>query len=209
VVHWATAVLFVTLIVTGACLYVPQLVGLVGRRALVERIHIDAGLALPVPLVACFLGPWGRALRADVRRLNRWSRSDKRWLAGVLRRRGVAGSPAGKFNAGQKLNAAFTLGVMAVMLMTGCVMRWFYFWPLSWRSGATFVHDLVAYLFLAVVLAHITMALTHPQALRSMLTGRVSRAWARRHAGEWLDEVELGQRRPDQLAHSSGVDAPR
>jgi formate dehydrogenase subunit gamma len=151
---------------------------------------VDAGLALPLPLVVSLAGPWGKALRADIRRLNRWSRDDHRWLASWLRRQPVGHLRVGKFNAGQKLNAAFTLGVMGVMLLTGCIMRWFYFWPLSFRSGATFVHDLLAYLFVAAVLAHVAMALTHPHALRSMLTGRVSRAWARRHARGWLEEVE-------------------
>ena len=199
--HWATALLFFVLIVTGACLYVPQLVGLVGRRNLITQIHLYAGLALPLPLIGCLSGSWGRALRDDIRRLNRWSGDDRRWFSAVLHRQPFGHLRRGKFNAGQKLFAAFTLGVMGVMLMTGCVMRWFYLWPLSWRSGATFVHDLVAYLLVVGVLAHVGLALTHPQALRSMFTGRVTRAWAKRHAGAWLDEVEL----PD----AGGVDAPR
>lgn len=178
------------MILTGACLYVPQLVALVGRRALLVRIHVDAGLALPVPLLASVLGPWGKGLRADIRRLNRWSASDRRWLRAQLRREPVSRAAVGKFNAGQKLLAAFTLGVMGVTLMTGCIMRWFYLWPLSWRSGATFVHDLVAYIFVAAVIGHVLMAVTHPSALRSMLTGRVSRDWAKRHAKSWLEEVE-------------------
>ena len=191
-VHWVTAVLFSILILTGACLYVPELVALVGRRALLVRIHVDAGLALPVPLVASLLGPWGKALRADVRRLNRWSAADRRWLKMLLQREPVSRLVLGKFNAGQKLMAAFTLGVMGVTLMTGCIMRWFYFWPLSWRTGATFVHDLVAYIFVAAVVGHVLMAITHPRALRSMLTGWVSRTWAQRHARAWLEEVESG-----------------
>jgi cytochrome b subunit of formate dehydrogenase len=34
------------------------------------------------------------------------------------------------------------------------------------------------------------MALTHPPALRSIFTGRISRAWAKRHAPVWLEEVD-------------------
>lgn len=188
-VHWATAVLFLTLVVTGAALYVPPLVALVGRRALLVRAHVDAGLALPLPLLIGVAGPWGRALRADLRRLNRWSEDDGRWLSLALRRLPRSHLRVGKFNAGQKLNAAASLGVMGVMLMTGSIMRWFYFWPLSWRSGATFVHELVAYLFVAVVLAHLYMALTHPHALKSIFTGRVSRAWAERNAKAWAEEL--------------------
>ncbi|HTV11734.1 MAG TPA: cytochrome b/b6 domain-containing protein [Acidimicrobiales bacterium] len=212
VAHWLTALCFITLIATGAALYIPALVGLVGRRVLVTRIHVDVGLALPLPLLVSLLGPWGRALRADIRRLNRWIPEDREWLRRARRRQPTASVPTGKFNAGQKLNAAFVLGEMVVMLMTGSVMHWFNFFSNSWRTGATFVHDLFAYLLVAVVLGHVFMAVTHPEALRSIFTGRVSRAWARRHAQLWLEEVEPGSREvPGLLSKepASGVDASR
>ena len=195
VCHWLTALLFLVLIFTGASLYIPALVGFVGRRVLIVRIHIDCGLALPLPLLVSLAGSWGRGLRADVRRLNRWTYQDRKWFRYVLHRQPIADLPTGKFNAGQKLNAAFVLGVMAVMLMTGSIMRWVYLWPLSWRDGATFIHDLFAYFLVAVVVGHIFMAVTHPQALRSIFTGRVNRAWAKRHASLWLEEVDAQDRR--------------
>jgi formate dehydrogenase subunit gamma len=190
VTHWLTAIDFLILIFTGAALYIPALVGFVGRRVLIVRIHVDAGLALPLPLVISLAGSWGKGLRADLGRLNRWSRDDREWL-----RRAVHWEPTdklaiGKFNAGQKLNAAIVGGVMIVMLMTGSVMHWPYYFALSWRTGATFVHDAVALGFFVVVVGHIGMALTHPPALRSIFTGRVSRAWAKRHAPAWLEEID-------------------
>ena len=77
-VHRSTAVLVGVLLVTAAVLYVAPLSQLVGRRHLVATIHVYAGLALPVP----FLVGWVRsvALRADVRRLNRFVPSDWAWL---------------------------------------------------------------------------------------------------------------------------------
>jgi formate dehydrogenase subunit gamma len=189
IAHWGTALLFLVLIATGAALYVPALVGLVGRRLLLVRVHFYAGLALPAPLLVSAAGPWGRALRADLRRLNRWSAGDRRWLRMALHSKPVEPVPSGTFNAGQKLNAAFVAGVIVVMLMTGCVMWWSRLWPLSWRTGATFVHDVVAYLLVAVVVGHVLMALAHPGALVSMFTGRVSRGWVRRHAPLWLEEL--------------------
>ncbi|MGH9105972.1 MAG: cytochrome b/b6 domain-containing protein [Acidimicrobiales bacterium] len=208
VAHWATAALFLSLTVTGAFLYVPALVALVGQRALVERLHVDCGLALPLPLVVSLAGSWGRGLRTDLRRLNRWTAEDRQWLALVLRREPVAGASVGKFNPGQKLNAAFTGGVVVVMLMTGCIMRWAYFWPLSFRTGATFVHDLVAYCFVAVALAHISMALAHPAALRSMVTGVVNRAWANKHAALWAAEIGAPARPPAEPAARAGEPMP-
>ena len=39
-VHWATAVLTGSLLLTGSVLYVAQLSALVGRRALMVQIHV-------------------------------------------------------------------------------------------------------------------------------------------------------------------------
>jgi formate dehydrogenase subunit gamma len=191
VVHWANAVLFGVLVITGAVLYIEQLQRLVGRRALIQDIHVYTGLALPVPLILAVMGPWGRALRADLRRFNRWSKSDRVWIrtvfrAGPARQQTMATLSVGKFNAGQKLNAAFVAGAGLVMLGTGVIMRWYHPWPLSWRTGATFVHDWLALGIGLVIIGHIGMALRDPEALRSMITGRISQRWSKRHAPAWF-----------------------
>lgn len=121
-VHRTTAALMLTCVVTAACLYVPQLAELVGRRELVVRIHEWAGLALPVPLLA---GLASRALRADLGHLNRFGPHDRRWLHAALHRDRRPGSrPSAKFNAGQKIYASWIAGATLVMLATG-LMMWF------------------------------------------------------------------------------------
>ncbi len=186
VLHWANATLMSILLVTGAGLYVPQLSEIFKRRHLVEQVHVWSGVLLPVPLVLTLLScPWGRAFRADVRRLNRWAPDDRRWL----RSRGRDPKARnGKFNAGQKLNAAFIGGAIPVMLATGLIMYFPNNFPLSWRTGATFVHDWVFLGLGVVIVGHILFALNDPVALRSMLRGWVPESWARRHAPRWLDE---------------------
>jgi formate dehydrogenase subunit gamma len=198
--HWLTALLFLTLIFTGASLYIPALVGFVGRRVLIVRIHVDCGLALPLPLLVSLAGTWGKGLRADIRRLNRWTGHDRQWFSNARHRLPTTDIPTGKFNAGQKLNAAFVLGALLVTLMTGAIMHWYNLFSDSWRTGATFIHDLFFYLVVVVVAGHIFMALTHPEALRSIFTGRISRAWAKRHAPLWLDEVDGPRRRSKRTA---------
>lgn len=197
-VHWVNAVLFAALIFTGAALYIAPLTALVGRRELIERIHVYMGLALPVPVILALAGRWGRALRADVRRFDRWGPADRTWLraatAGRERRAELrAGLRTGKFNAGQKCNAAFTAGAGLVMLGTGVILRWYRPWPLSWRAGATFVHNWLALVVVVAIAGHILFALSDPDALRSIFRGTISRTWARRHAPAWLAEIEAAE----------------
>jgi formate dehydrogenase subunit gamma len=208
-VHWTNAILFAVLVVTGAALYFTPLIALVGRRELVERIHLYAGIALPVPLILALSGSWGHALRRDIRRFNRWSSADRRWLGLMFQpqpQRSYTRTRlrTGKFNAGQKLNAAFVAGGGLVMLATGLLLRWYLPFPLSWRAGATFVHNWLALLFVIAIAGHILMALSDRQALKSMFFGRISRTWAARHAPAWLDEVDA---EPVQEAQTVGPTA--
>ena len=120
-VHRTTAALMGVCVATAAVLYIPQLAVLVGRRALVVRVHECAGLALPVPVL---LGLASRAFRPDLRFLNRFGPHDRVWLRAALRRdRRRQVRPAGKFNAGQKIYAAWIAGATLVMLGTG--LLWF------------------------------------------------------------------------------------
>lgn len=184
--HWVNAVLFVVLMVTAAILYVGALSALVGRRELVRIVHVAAGLALPAPLVVSLLGHRREEVGAEVRSLSRFDGDDRRWLRSFGRDRTVR---MGKYHPGQKLNAAFTLGAILVMLLTGSIMHWFDPFPVDWRTGATFVHDWTAVVITVVVAGHLRMALSDGDAFRAMREGWVPAAWARRHRPKWYEEV--------------------
>jgi len=188
VLHWVNATLFAVMLGTALCLYVPALSAQVGRREVVKTIHVYTGLALPFPLLLTALAPrWGRAFRSDARRLNRWSGDDRQWLRSFGRDPGVR---LGKFNPGQKLNASFTLGAIVVMIGTGFMMRWPQRWPLAWRTGATFVHDWIFLALVVTITGHMMLATRDRDALGSMVSGRISRRWARFHAPRWLEREE-------------------
>jgi formate dehydrogenase subunit gamma len=191
--HWATSFLFGILMLTALPLYFVQVESLVGRRALMAEIHTWAGVALPIPLIISLAGPWGSRLRRDVRRFNLWTTEEIRWLRTLGRQRL---READKFNPGQKLNALFTAGAIVVMLATGSILKWTRFFPLNWRTGATFVHDVLALGIFIVVLGHISFALTHRDALRSMFKGWVTEVWASRHASAWLKELKEEEQEP-------------
>src|ERR1044072_4762507 len=107
-IHRTTAALLGVCVVSAACLYVPALAQLVGRRALVVTVHEWTGILTPVPAL---VGLASRASRADRGRLTRFGPHARRWLRAALRRdHSRAERPAGKFNAGQKVYAAWTAG---------------------------------------------------------------------------------------------------
>ncbi|MEE1782960.1 cytochrome b/b6 domain-containing protein [Streptomyces sp. SP17BM10] len=182
-VHRVTAALMLICLTTAAFLYVPPLAELVGRRRLVVTVHVWCGLALPVPLL---LGLASRALRADLSRLSRFTPTDWAWLRALRSR--ADDRPAGKFNAGQKLYAQWTLGAILVIVGTGLLMWLTHLAPPSWRTGATFVHDWLAAAIAVVTVGHIRMAVRDPEARHGMRTGLVDRRWAAREHPEWDPE---------------------
>ena len=100
----------------------------------------------------------------------------------------------GKFNPGQKLNAALTAGSVIVLLGTGILMYYPSLVRLSWRTGATLVHDWFALGLGLLVIGHISFAIRDPEARRGMRTGRVSTSWAKAEHAEWVDEAEPVER---------------
>jgi formate dehydrogenase subunit gamma len=171
--HWTNAVLVLTLLATGASLYIGALSELVAHRRVVKQIHVVSGLLLPIPFVFALPGAWGRELRRDLGRLNRW------------------GDP--KFNKGQQLNAAFVAGALVLLFVTGVMLRWPDSFRDDIRTGATFVHD---WLFVGLGLSvffHIWLAVSYRETLRGMWRGRVSAAWARRYRPGWLPEGVDGE----------------
>ncbi|MFI5053744.1 MAG: cytochrome b/b6 domain-containing protein [Acidimicrobiia bacterium] len=193
--HWVNATLFAVLMLTGAALYAGPISALVGNRLIVRNLHVYSGLLLPVPLLVAIAGRKGTRLRADLSRLNRWSRDDARWFR--RRRRGEV--ELGKFNPGQKLNAAFIAGAGVVMLATGSIMHWFEPFPIDWRTGATFVHDWFAFGIWVAVLGHIMFAVRDGDALDSMIGGTVPAAWARKKAPLWYEELRHSEQPGESL----------
>jgi formate dehydrogenase subunit gamma len=183
-VHGVTGVLMLVCLATAAVLYNGSLAVQVGNRYVVEQIHVWCGFALPVPMIAGLLS---RRYRDDLGRLNRFTRRDWRWLRSPDRRDGTI--RVGKFNAGQKLNAALSAGAIGALLITGSVMYFTNLTRLSWRSGATFAHDWFALALGLLVVGHIVFAIRDPDSLRSMRTGRVPLDWAEREHAEWVEEL--------------------
>lgn len=186
ITHWVNAVLFGIVMLTGSVLYIGQLSVIVGNREIVRTLHVYCGLAILVAFLIAYSPRWGRSLRKDFSRINRWSQDDKRWFRTMGKDKLVR---LGKFNSSQKLNAAFVVAAALVMVGTGSIMKWFEPFPIDVRTGATFVHDWFAFFVWAAVIGHIWFAFADPEALRAMWRGSVTVRWAKQHAPRWYEET--------------------
>ena len=190
VVHWVNAVAMLTLIATGSSLYIRALAIRVGHRGTVKAIHVWVGLALTAWWLLVLLRARTSSLGRELRELDGWTAADTAWLltGGRMGKEGL-----GKYNAGQKLNAALLGGLILCSVVTGLMMKWHEPFPDWIRTGATFVHD-VSYLIAALlIVGHIVFAVAHPVSMRAMLGGSVPVDWAISQRPRWAEELDLVQ----------------
>ncbi len=182
VLHWVNALGFFTLLGSGLVLYLPSLAVAVGRRPLVKDIHFWAGIGWVVLLCLVVLAGDRRGILRTARELDRFDRDDFRFL---LARRPA---PQGRFNAGQKLNAALTAAFTLLFFVSGMLL-WLGERDTRFRLESTVIlHDGLMYAALVLLAGHLYLALFHPatrHALRGITLGTVREDWARRHHAKW------------------------
>jgi formate dehydrogenase subunit gamma len=186
--HWLQAATFLTLLATGLIIGTSSLEGLVGHRALLREIHLwSAFFFVFGPTLIALAG--NRASVAEtVHEVDEWTADDAAWLAHPTLEPDRYDPPAGRFNAGQKLNAIFTAYSTVAFALTGLIIWQNRRFPFDVVSQANTIHTTLAYVALVVFLGHIYLAALHPstrQALHGMLFGTVDRSWAVRHHARW------------------------
>ena len=185
--HWVNALGFFFLLVTGLILYLPSLSVLVSRRQTIQGLHFWAGVGWLCVLAAVLL-LGGRRLLATARELETFDRDDVLWLRG---RR----TPQGRFNAGQKINAALTAAFTILFGVSGLLL-WFGEQDTRFRFASTVIlHDGLMYVSLALLVGHLYLTLIHPatrHSLRGMTLGNVRVEWAMKHHPKWTpDDVQI------------------
>jgi formate dehydrogenase subunit gamma len=183
--HWVNAAGFLLMLVTGLVLFLPSLQVAVGRRALVKDVHFWGGIGWVCALALVALIGDRRGLLRTARELDGFDRDDGRWLTG---RRPA---PQGRFNAGQKMNAALTAAFTVLFLVSGLLLH-LGEGDTRLRFASTVVlHDGLFFVATVLFAAHLYLAVIHPatrHALRGMTVGTVSEEWAERHHSKWKPE---------------------
>ena len=191
--HAVLAITFLGMLWTGLCLWSPTFAAVMNRsvaRPWHEYFAIALGVAFALVIV---LRP--RDITAFTREVDTLDRADIAWLRGGPRRLlDHRGAPEqGWLNAGQKLNTALTMGLMAVLAITGVLLWLAPGVPALRFAGTVDVHDIATILIVLLVCGHLYLSLLHPATRRSlpgMVTGDVDRAWAREHHARWVGEQE-------------------
>ena len=186
--HWSFALPFLLLLVSGVILALPDTQTLLARRELIRAIHLYAAVAL-VLLPAAALLTDIRGIARDLHEIDYWDRLDLRWLRlatipSFLRKDPLPA--AGRFNAGQKLNAVLAAAGITGLVITGSLMWKAELFPIWSGEVATDLHDLLTLLMLPLVLGHVFLATLYPSTRASMMgmvTGRVDAIWHRAHHG--------------------------
>ncbi len=184
--HWVHASAFFVLLATGLALYVPSLSVAIGRRPLLKNIHVYTAVAWILALALVVLLGDRRRLRATLRELDAFDEDDMLWLRRYDR-------PQGRFNAGQKINAALTAAFALLFVVSGSLL-WLGERDHRFQFASTILlHDWLTFFSLVLLLGHLYLALIYPatrHALRGMTVGTVRRDWAERHHPKWVREQE-------------------
>jgi formate dehydrogenase subunit gamma len=158
----------------------------IGRRPLLKDIHVYTAVAWILALALVVLLGDRRRLRATLRELDAFDEDDMLWLRRYDR-------PQGRFNAGQKINAALTAAFALLFVVSGSLL-WLGERDHRFQFASTILlHDWLTFFSLVLLLGHLYLALIYPatrHALRGMTVGTVRRDWAERHHPKWVREQE-------------------
>jgi formate dehydrogenase subunit gamma len=188
VTHWAVALAFVFLFLSGLAMFHPffyWLSLLFGSGQLMRALHPIAGVALAV-----LFYPYAAQVWKD----NRWLAADTEWVQHMFRfmRKEYHLSGTGKYNGGQKLMFWSMVPIIALLLVTGAIIwqPWFApIFPPAWRRLAGLLHAASAFAMFVGIGVHWYAAYWTRGSIQAMVRGTVTYAWARFHHPAWYREL--------------------
>jgi formate dehydrogenase subunit gamma len=189
-IHWIHAAAFGVLLASGLCLYLPALAELVGRRPLFKDIHFYTALAWLAALLLVAVFGNRRSLLATAREVENWDAADRAWF-------GNRNTPAGRLNAGQKLNTVVTAAFAILFTVTGLLL-WYGERNTTYRFANTLlIHDWLMYVSVVLVVGHLYLSLVKRStrhSLNGITRGWVDEDWARVHHLRWAEQLRPRER---------------
>jgi formate dehydrogenase subunit gamma len=186
--HWAVAVAYVALFLSGLALFHPFFYwtsALFGGAAFMRVLHPFLGVALFVLFYAYALRLWRDNILTD---------SDTKWMSNMVAYMNRAAEPYvdGKYNAGQKLMYWSMIVSVAALLVTGIFLWRPYFAPafsLPVRRFMAVFHAIFAFIMFVGIGIHVYAGYWTKGSFRAMTRGTVTRAWARLHYPGWYRQM--------------------
>lgn len=188
--HWMIVLCFFLAATSGLSWFFPTfswLSGFLGTPQMARVLHPFLGIAVFVGL--CFM--FVRFVKYNLP-----ARTDAIWfrnIRGVVMNRHDQPLQIGKYNAGQKVLFWAIMGSILVLLVSGLIMWRAYFaelFPIPVLRLAILAHSVAGIALILLILGHIYLAIWVRGSISGMVTGYVSKAWARQHHDRWAAELE-------------------
>jgi formate dehydrogenase subunit gamma len=186
-VHWAAAISYVYLLLTGLAFWSPWLFWIavvLGGGSVSRVLHPWAGLVFTFAVILMY-GLWAEQMRE--------APGDKAWWGAIrdyITNEDEKVPAAGRFNGGQKLLfwSFFWCGIL--LLLSGIVLWLPQDFPAAVRLIAIFVHPVASLITIGLFMLHVYMGTAYERgAFGSVIRGDVSRAFAMRHHRTWFDDI--------------------
>lgn len=187
--HWSIVLCFFLAATSGLSWFFPTFSWLsvfLGTPQMARALHPFAGIAVFVGL--CYM--FKRFVRYNLP-----ARTDVIWfrnVKSVLMADHSKKLQIGKYNAGQKILFWLIMASILVLLISGLMMWRAYFAefvPIWALRLAILAHSVAGIGLILLIMGHIYLAIWVRGSISGMVTGYVSKAWARQHHDRWAEEL--------------------
>lgn len=188
--HWSIVLCFFLAATSGLSWFFPTfswLSNFLGTPQMARILHPFLGIAVFVGLCYMFKRFMHHNLPARTDAI--WFRNVTSVLAGDHSKK----LRIGKYNAGQKVLFWLIMSSILVLLVSGLMMWRAYFaeyFPIWALRLAILAHSVAGIGLILLILGHIYLAIWVRGSITGMVTGYVSRTWARQHHDRWAEEIE-------------------
>lgn len=187
--HWVMVICFFLAALSGLSWFFPTLSGLgavLGTPQMARILHPFLGVVVFLALVYLFI----RFVKYNLP-----EREDLTWFANlkdVLLGNHDKPLQIGKYNAGQKILFWGIMSLISVLLLSGLAIWRPYFapaLPIPLIRLGLFLHAAAGIALILLILGHAYLAFWVKGSIAGMVTGYVSRRWAKSHHDRWYRQI--------------------